>query len=313
MSGPPVSVQSGQATALATRGLGPWNPPLRPRALGLAGPPLGSVPRPTGPSPASPLPTGWAASCRGPEPRPSLGRRKRVGAENQALPGPPFPHLGDGPVRCWRGRSQSAGHRASPAETLSQRGGCFYGPCRTRVTVDGPPLLCLGLPSVKQGAGLAGSFHPTRSHSESLLPGGKGARPVPGSLPGALPLPPPEAPCQARGRGAGRQGSGRAQPLSSDQPDGQLPGAPQAVAGLAHEHRLHLAALLPLLPGSCRLPLLRCVAVSGRLPPGGWGAERPLDSGGAAQGGLRLAAAGWGGAGVASGLAGGASRRLPPG
>ncbi|XP_032177772.1 transmembrane channel-like protein 6 isoform X2 [Mustela erminea] len=49
-------------------------------------------------------------------------------------------------------------------------------------------------------------------------------------------------------------------PLSPDQPDGQLPGAPQTLAGLPHEHRLRLAALLPLLPGSRRLPLLRCVA-----------------------------------------------------
>ncbi|XP_077922306.1 transmembrane channel-like protein 6 isoform X4 [Halichoerus grypus] len=56
------------------------------------------------------------------------------------------------------------------------------------------------------------------------------------------------------------RGRGGSQPLSPDQPDGQLPGAPPALAGFAHEHRLHLLALLPLLPGSRCLPLLRCVA-----------------------------------------------------
>ncbi|XP_057173658.1 transmembrane channel-like protein 6 isoform X5 [Ursus arctos] len=34
----------------------------------------------------------------------------------------------------------------------------------------------------------------------------------------------------------------------------------KTLAGFPHEHRLHLAALFPLLPGSCRLPLLRGVA-----------------------------------------------------
>lgn len=68
-----------------------------------------------------------------------------------------------------------------------------------------------------------------------------------------------EAPARPGGGGVW-QGSGRAQRLSPDEPDGQLPGTPQALAGFPHEHRLHLAALLPLLPGRSHLPLLRHLA-----------------------------------------------------
>lgn len=116
---------------------------------------------------------------------------------------------------------------------------------------------------------------PAGSRSECGRSLAVGSPSCPGVLlmapPGSTP-PPRWRPPQAWEREAGVAGSGGSQPLSPDQPDGQLPGAPQTLAGFPHEHRLHLAALFPLLPGSCRLPLLRGVAVSGRSASGvgGW-------------------------------------------
>ncbi|XP_064438406.1 transmembrane channel-like protein 6 isoform X2 [Mirounga angustirostris] len=89
-------------------------------------------------------------------------------------------------------------------------------------------------------------FYVKKAHILSVRSLGAGSP----SRPGVSPRAPPPRSC----------GRGGSQPLSPDQPEGQLPGAPPALAGFTHEHRLHLLALLPLLPGSRCLPLLRCVA-----------------------------------------------------
>ena len=74
--------------------------------------------------------------------------------------------------------------------------------------------------------------------------------------------------------GGRRGGGGQTQPLFAGQPDGQLPGAPQALEGIPHEHRPRLPALLSLLPGRCGVPLLRHLAVSGRPASGVGGVGR---------------------------------------
>lgn len=50
--------------------------------------------------------------------------------------------------------------------------------------------------------------------------------------------------------------------LSPDQSDAELPGPQQALASFSYEHCVHHPALLPILPGRCRLHLLHHLVVS---------------------------------------------------
>lgn len=50
--------------------------------------------------------------------------------------------------------------------------------------------------------------------------------------------------------------------LSPDQSDAELPGPQQALASFSYEHCVHHPALLPILPGRCRLRLLHHLVVS---------------------------------------------------
>lgn len=238
MAGPRESVQPGRVTGLLDPEPRLWNPPLGPSGLGPAS--LGSLwgqshgPRGTadGPPPPTSLPfTGWVASCRvpgrcgaleraGPQGLAlgaalsrglDLGGGKRVEVGNQVLSAPPFPRLADGDSALLEATFIKHPARCPPQQRPSVS--------RAVVSMDSsahePPLLCLGLPPVKQEAGLAGSPRPARSPAEGLLPGGGGegspSRPgvwAQGPSPAGGPLP---------GLGEGgprRQGSGRAQSLS---------------------------------------------------------------------------------------------------
>lgn len=180
----------------------------------------------------------------------------------------PISSRGDSPLY------KALGAVPGSAETSVHAAGCEHHPFRKPVTLHKPPPPPR-VPGSPRGSPAGGPAW--------LLP----AAPASSLRVSVSPLP-PELGCPGSrvlswgltclsswGRGC-VAGCGRAQPLSPDEPDGQLPGAPQAVAGLAHEHRLHLAALLPLLPGCCRLPLLRHLAVSGCWPRGAGRPPRDL-------------------------------------